>query len=354
MMIIPRARFPLVCTLLSIGLLIRPVGAADSYVENPGAVGDGHVTIGPEYKIDPDLTDRGNPKGKTFTFTMSLSASKIFQGTDKTLEPVKKPVRSERKITVYVPAAYKDGTKAPLFIIHDGPGPLGLVRNALDNLTISKDPNRILPAFVAVAVENGGNDGKNSERGLEYDTMSDRLARFIHDEVLPAVLNNAELKAAYPKLAFTENPWGRGVMGCSSGGAAALTMGWFRPDWFRRIVAYSGTFVDQQDDDAPEEAKFPLGAWEYHSGMKLIETSEVKPLRIFTHVSEKDNRASDPEETYHNWVMAGLRTYEALQKKGYHHRFVFSKATGHCDKRVFEQSLADTLVWLWRGYRTEQ
>jgi iron(III)-enterobactin esterase len=167
------------------------------------------------------------------------------------------------------------------------------------------------------------------------------------------VLNNADIKAAYPKFAFTENPWGRGVIGCSSGGAAALTMGWFRPEWFRRIIAYSGTFVDQQDDDAPEEAKFPLGAWEYHSGMKLIETSPVKPLRIFTHVSENDNRANDAEETYHNWVMAGLRTEAALAKKGYHHRFVFSKATGHCDKRVFESTLADTLVWVWRGYRAE-
>lgn len=54
-------------------------------------------------------------------------------------------------------------------------------------------------------------------------------------------------------------------------------MAWFRPDRFRRVIAYSGTFVDQQDNDAPEEAKYPLGAWEYYSSMKLIETSEQKP-----------------------------------------------------------------------------
>src|SRR5205085_10391565 len=166
----------------------------------------------------------------------------------------------------------------------------------------------------------------------EYDTMSDRLARFINDEVLPGVLANADIKAAYPKLALTQNPWGRAVMGCRSGGAAALTMGWFRPDLFRRIVAYSGTFVDQQDDDAPEEARFPYGAWEYHSGMKLIENSPKKPLRIFTHVSENDLRFNDPENTQHNWVMAGKRTAEALEKKGYDHRFVFSLASGHCDR----------------------
>jgi iron(III)-enterobactin esterase len=338
----------------SIGCLtLTDLKAAEAYTESPGNEGDGVFTIGPDYQVQPDLKDQGNPKGKSFEFSMALADSKIFKGDDTTLEPEKKAVRKVRRIFVYVPAAYKDGTKAPVLVTHDGPSQLNLVRNALDNLTISKDPNRKLPAFIVIAVENGGNDGKNSERGLEYDTMSDRLARFINDEVFPAVLNHPEIKAAYPHIAITDNPWGRATMGCSSGGAAALTMGWFRPDLFRRIIAYSGTFVDQQDDDAPEEAKFPLGAWEYHSGMKLIENSEKKPLRIFTHVSENDIGSKAPESGHHNWVMAGQRTAEALKAKGYHHRFVFTKGTGHCDGKVFNQTLADTLVWVWRGYQAE-
>lgn len=326
--------------------------ADDGYAEKPGTDGNGNFTIGPDYKIDPDLTDKGNPRGKAFEFSMPLADSKIYRGDDSTLDP-RKPVRRERKIFVYVPAAYQDGTKAPILVMHDGPSRLNLVRNALDNLTISKDPNRRLPAFIAIAVQNGGNDSYGSQRGLEYDTMSDRLARFINDEVLPAVLNNADIKAAYPNIAFTKNPWGKAAMGCSSGGAAALTMGWFRPDLFRRLITYSGTFVDQQDDDAAEEKTYPLGAWEYHSSMKLIESSDKKPLRIFTHVSENDNRARDPESTYHNWVMANQRTAAALKAKGYDYRFVFSKATRHCDRKVFEQTLADTLVWMWRGYQAE-
>jgi len=341
---------------LTIGLIIPAANhgfAAGVYTENPGTEGDGSFTIGPDYKIDPDLTDKGNPKGKSFEFSMALADSKIFRGDDRTLQPEKKPVRKTRKIFVYVPSAYKDGTKAPVLVTHDGPSHLNLVSNALDNLTISKDPKRKLPAFIVVAVENGGNDGKKSERGLEYDTLSDRYARFINDEVLAAVIHNPEVKAAYPRIAITENPWGRATMGCSSGGAAALTMGWFRPDLFRRVIAYSGTFVAQQDEDAPEAAKYPLGAWEYHSGMKLIENSERKPLRIFTHVSEKDLRSSDPEETHHNWVTAGKRTEAALKAKGYNHRFVFSLSTGHCDGCVFQQTLADTLVWVWRGYHSD-
>ena len=135
-------------------------------------------------------------------------------------------------------------------------------------------------------------------------------------------------------------------MGCSSGAAAAFTMAWFRPDLFRRVIAYSGTFVAQQDEDGPEARPYPLGAWEYHSGMKLIQASTPKPLRVFTHVSENDLRAHDPEDTHHNWVMAGRRMAAALDAKGYHHRFLFSLGTRHCDRRVFEQTLADTLVWV--------
>jgi len=241
-----------------VALASNPVCSAERYSENPGSEGNGNYTIGPDYKVDPDLTDLGNPKGKYFEFSMRLADSKFFRGADATLDP-KKPVREQRMIYVYVPAAYKDGTKAAVLVTLDGPSRLNLVRNALDNLTIARDPKRKLPAFIAIGVQNGGSDSKGSERGLEYDTMSDRFARFINDEVLPAVLKNPEIRTAYPHIAFTDNPWGKAAMGGSSGGAAALTMGWFRPDLFRRLITYSGTFVDQQDDDAPEEAAYPLG-----------------------------------------------------------------------------------------------
>jgi enterochelin esterase-like enzyme len=339
-------------SLVVTALLLSTAFATEKEPAKPGKIEDGNVTIGPDYTTDPDLTDKGNPKGKSFTFTMRLADSKIFRGDDATLSK-RDSILKERKIFVYVPAAYKDGKKAPVLVMLDGPSNLDLVRNALDNLTISENPARRLPPFIAISVENGGGDGKGSERGLEYDTMSDRFARFINDEVFPAVLANKEIKDAYPKLAITDDPWGRAAMGCSSGGAAALTMGWFRPDLFRRLITYSGTFVAQQNDPAPEEKDFRWGAWNYHSEKKLIESSEKKPLRIFTHVSENDLRPKDPESTHHNWVMANQRTAAALAAKGYDHRFVYSKGTNHCDGRVFRQTLADTLAWMWRDYEAK-
>src|SRR5688572_9877405 len=101
---------------LLVGWCPLHASGAENYTENPGAEGDGELTVGPEYTTDKDLTDLGNPKGKSFEFTMKLADSKIFRGDDTTLQPAKKAVRAERKIFVYVPAAYKPGTAAPVLV----------------------------------------------------------------------------------------------------------------------------------------------------------------------------------------------------------------------------------------------
>ena len=106
-----------------VGMSTNSAFSDEKATETPGTEGNGNFVIGPDYKIDPDLTDRGNPKGKYFEFSMRLADSKIFRGDDSTLDP-KKPVRKERKIFVYVPAAYKDGTKAPILVTQDGPSQL--------------------------------------------------------------------------------------------------------------------------------------------------------------------------------------------------------------------------------------
>lgn len=308
-----------------------------------GTEGDGRFEIGPNYTEDPDQNSNGAPEGQEFTFTMNSEDSAIYRGDDSTLNS---PKSFTRQITVYIPDQYVDGTEAPILIHHDGTWNFNHVKRSLDNLTITDDPERRLPAFIAIAVENGGGDSKGSQRGLEYDTVSDRLARYIEEEVLPAVLANDEIRTAYPNLAFTSDPWGRATMGCSSGGAAAFTMAWFRPDLFRRVITYSGTFVDQQDDDAAEEEMYPLGAWDYHSGLELVANTDPKPLRVFLHASENDNNFGP----VHNWLEANENMFEDLTAQGYHTRYLYAAGAGHCDGDVFEETVADSLVWAWRGY----
>jgi hypothetical protein len=106
------------------------------------------------------------------------------------------------------------------------------------------------------------------------------------------------------------------------------------------------TFVAQQDDDAAEQAMYPLGAWDYHSELEVIANTAPKPLRVFLHVSENDLNNGP----VHNWREANENMFEDLTAQGYHTRFLYSADTGHCDGKVFNETVADTLVWAWRGY----
>lgn len=319
--------------------------------------GDGDFNVGPNYTTDPDVTDQGKPKGKKFSFSMSSATSQIFKGDDATLT---KPWRTQgqtsfsRNITVYVPALYKDGTEAPVMVIQDGPGPIDTIARAIDNLSVATDPMKKIPAFIAVAVANGsdrdGSDGRGSERGLEYDTMSDRYSRFIDTEVLPAVAANALVKADYPNLKFTSNPQGRAAFGCSSGGAAALSMVWFANNVWNRAITYSGTFVAQQNSAQPEAQMFPYGAWEYHSNTELIKNNPFKALRVTINANQNDLGAGTGDAKQHDWLLANQRTAAALKAKGYHYRYHYAAGLGHCDFKVEQQTIAENLSWLWRGY----
>ena len=42
--------------------------------------GDGDFEVGPDYPMDPDLTDLGAPQGASFSFQMSSADSLIFNG----------------------------------------------------------------------------------------------------------------------------------------------------------------------------------------------------------------------------------------------------------------------------------
>ena len=89
-------------------------------------------------------------------------------------------------------------------------------------------------------------------------------------------------------------------MGGSSGAACAFTMAWFHPELYRKVLSYSGTYVNQQSPLNPES---PRGAGDTHA--TLIPSTPAKPIRIWMHVSERDNRYTDQEDTWHN--VAGER-----------------------------------------------
>ena len=213
------------------------------------------------------------PQGAVINLTMNSADSKIYPGiarepdTFGTADPndpaklivtTSRPAPYTRRVAVYVPKQYVPGTAAPFIVGADGPD--RSLFTALDNLIAQKR----VPAMVAISIGNGSGDAQGSQRGLEYDTMSGRYAEFVETEVLPLVEEECNVK-------LTKDPDGRATMGCSSGGSCALIMAWYRPDLYRRVLTYSGTFVNQQWPHNPET---PHGAWEFHE--RLIPNSPNK------------------------------------------------------------------------------
>jgi iron(III)-enterobactin esterase len=251
-----------------------------------------------------------------------------------TAEGLSAPGRYERHVYVYIPKQLAPGTQAPFMVVQDGRSYVKRMVNLMDNMIAAKR----LPPMVLVFADSGGSDAQGSERGLEYDTVSDRYSNWVEQELLPAVTQRYG-------VTFTTNPDGRGTLGGSSGAAAAFTMAWFHPERYQKVLSYSGTFVNQA---WPVDPQTPRGAWEYHD--HLIAKSVKKPIRIWMEVGEKDNRFDNPEATWHNWPLANNRMAAVLKKKGYDYRYVFAMGGTHVDNRVVMQTLPAALEWLWRDY----
>jgi enterochelin esterase-like enzyme len=312
----------------------------------PSPKEDGNFIIGPTHDPAPEMTPKDNvPKGQIFEFTMDSKDSKIYPGIAREPgtfarpdpnDPSKLIVNSypapyTRKVAVYVPAGYVPGTEAPLLVGADGPD--RMLFTALDNLIAGKR----VPPLVAVSIGNGSGDAQGSQRGLEYDTMSGRYAEFVETEVLPLVEKQYNVK-------LTKNPDRRATMGCSSGASAALAMAWYRTDLYHRVLSYSGTFVYQQWPYNPET---PHGAWDFHES--IIPNSPKKPLRIWMHISDRDNL--NTRDAYHDWVLANERMAHVLAAKKYPYQFVFARNASHCDRAVKAQTLPLALEYVWQGYR---
>ena len=315
----------------------------------PPANLDGNFIIGPTHNAASELpAPDAALQGTVVEFTMKSSDSKIFPGiardantfgTPDPTDPAKLNVTTShsapytRKVAVYVPKQYAAGTAAPFIVGADGPD--HLLFAALDALIAQHK----IPVMIGISIGNGGGDAQGSERGLEYDTMSGTYAEFVEKEVLPLVESNAHVK-------LTNNPDGRAAIGYSSGGACSLIMAWYHPALYHRVLAYSGTFVNQQWPHSPET---PHGAWEFHE--HLIPNSPVKPILIWMEVGDRDLfNPNVMRDDMHDWVLANENMAKVLAAKGYHYQFVFARNAVHVDRAVLRQTLPEALEYLWKDY----
>ncbi len=275
------------------------------------------------YRLGPDsLPQDGVPKGEIRgPYNLPSSA---YPGTSHTY-------------FVYVPAQYDPAKPASLMIFNDGPAfkaPEGDLRaqNVLDNLIFRRE----VPVMLAVFISPGRRldqaestpqewGDKVNNRPAEYNSLDDRYARVIVDELMPEL---------YKQYNISKDPDQHGIGGASSGAIAAFTVAWQRPDQFHKVMSMIGSFTNLRGGDAYAD---------------IVAKSERKPIRIFMQDGRNDNRGLKPDGTYDqrlDWFYQNVRLLHALTDKGYEVNYAWGM-NKHSTK-MGGAIMPDMLRWLWR------
>jgi enterochelin esterase family protein len=267
-----------------------------------------------DYPLGPDSQPQpGVPQGDVKKF--AFETSKIFPGT-------------KRDWWLYVPKQYDAAKPACAMVFFDGGGFSKAdggfrVPVVFDNLIAKKDIPVTVGIFISpgtvAATEPGKKDRSN--RSYEYDSMSDLNARFIAEEIIPEVRKLVKL---------TDNPDGWGTCGTSSGGIAAFTLAWEKPDQFHKVISYIGSFTNIR------------GGYDYPALIRKTK-DKPKPLRVFL-----QDGAADLDNLHGLWPLSNKDMAAALKFAGYDHKFELGTG-GHSGKQG-TAILPDVLRWLWRDF----
>ena len=228
-----------------------------------------------------------------------------------------------REYAVYVPQQYNPDQKACVMIVQDGlrKAQGWKVPTILDNLI----HEGAIPIQIGIFISPGvvpaphENAQPRFNRSFEYDGLGDRYARFLIEEMIPAVRKDYNL---------SHDPNDYLIAGSSSGAIAAFTAAWERPDQFRRVFSSVGTFVGLRGGN-----EYPI----------MIRKHETKPIRIFLQDGSNDLNIYGG-----SWWHSNLQMLSALQFSGYDVKHIWGEG-GHNGKHS-TAILPDAIRWLWRDY----
>ena len=233
---------------------------------------------------------------------------------------------TEREILVYVPKQYRDTAPACLLVCMDGI--LYDATTVLDNLIASGE----MPVTIGVFINPGVvyDEDRNVvryNRCKEFDSTDDTWALFIEQEVLPQV--RALKTKDGQSINISTDPNDCAITGASSGGIAAFTAAWNRPDMFSRVYTTVGTFVAMR------------GGHEYPA---LVRKTEPKPLRIYM----QDGWYDVWNPIFGEWFEYNLLMESAFNFAGYEAFHVWNR--GNHSIKYGTLAFPDAMRWLWKGY----
>ncbi|WP_435009781.1 alpha/beta hydrolase [Tundrisphaera lichenicola] len=275
-----------------------------------------------QYRLGPDsLPQEGVPKGEIRgPYTLP---SQAYPGTQHTY-------------WVYVPAQYDPAVPAALMVFQDGQAfkhEQGDMRaqNVMDNLIYRRE----IPVMIGVFINPGRKPeqpeptprewgDRDTNRPTEYNTLDDRYARVITEELMPALEKEYNI---------SKDPEMHGIGGSSSGAIAAFTVAWERPDHFRKVLSNVGSFVNLRGGHVYPE--------------KVLET-EKKPIRVYLCDGRNDNRGlrNGKYDEKRDWFFQNVRLMKALTEKGYDVNY--SWGMNNHGQKFGGAILPEMMRWLWR------
>ena len=186
--------------------------------------------------------------------------------------------------------------------------------------------NGAMPPCAVVYVAAGlvlDRDGRptysHQQRSYEYDSMSDQYVSFLLAEILPQVAEMTDL-ADDPDL------WAMG--GLSSSAVASFSAAWHRPDRFRKVLSFIGSYVNIHGADA-----YP----------SLIRKSTPRPTRVYL-----QSGSDDLDNEHGSWPLANQQMAAALAYRGWDHHLDFGTGGHTTDDPA--RLLPEALTWLWRDW----
>jgi enterochelin esterase family protein len=279
------------------------------------------------YEVGADALPReGVPRG-ALRGPFVLANCKAYPGTQHTY-------------WVHVPAQYDPALPASLMIFQDGQAFIdmnGSVRapNVLDNLIYRRE----LPVMITVFINPGRAPeqpeptpaqwgDQTTNRPNEYNTLDDKYARVIVDELMPVL---------YKEYNISKDPERHGIGGTSSGAIAAFTVAWQRPNEFRKVLSIVGSYTNIRGGDAYPD---------------IVRQSEKKPIRIFLQDGRNDNRGIGRDggayDQRRDWFYQNVRLMQALTEKGYDLNYIWGINTH--GQRMGGPMVPEMMRWLWRDH----
>ncbi len=166
---------------------------------------------------------------------------------------------------------------------------------------------------------------KTTNRPTEYNTVDDKYASVVVDELLPEIYKNYNV---------SKDPDQHAIGGASSGAIAAWTVAWQRPEQFHKVISLIGSFTNIRGG---------------HVYPELIRKAEKKPIRIFMQDGRNDNRGQRPGGQYdqtRDWFYQNVRLKDALTEKGYEINYAWGM--NKHGQKMGGQILPEIMRWIWR------